>query len=568
MTLWNKLTKEESIPADRQGFGQNYFRYYTPDGRFQSLIAVNGRLLKDGGDLPIQGMDGPFQTERPIEAVQYGEHMFIATGTKLVEYDGVIAKVVEPYKPNPLDALYVGKNGLAENPDHYLDDGTAQMLRAEGIVPSLRFGIVNKEVTFTGYVSKPEDEVGEVEYKWEYKLAKLETLVLGKDWSTEKTWTHVFQDSDEYYIQLSVRIKGSSDFPSVTTIPKYRVADFDQNRPIDTSTIHTCNRILLHHDRIILYGDSQHRNRAYISHLRNPRYFPQNNTIEFQSNEQEGLTRIIRYRGFLVAFLPTEIQALYGTAPSGDEGYRRVTLHTGLGCIAPETPKVLGNDIAFLSNDGIYRLKQFGMSESKMNVEKIDHAIANLVPRDKNACAIVHRDQYQIIFPSRQTRFRYYRHLGVWTRDYSPMLDISRMYEWNGDLVVQDRLRGTVAVFDPSVNSDLDYAFDAYMRTKNFDFDEPHAPKKLKQVQLIYDQESIEGNSYVEVFGDEQRIARYNPLSEEQGRSIDVNEDTHIVKIPLQPRKKVRTAALKIGHNRDEPFTILGLGFQFKLKKP
>lgn len=568
MTLWKSLSKEESIPENRQGYGQNYFRYYTTDGRFQALVAVNGRLLKDGGDIPIQGMDEPFQTERPIEAVQYGEHMFIATGTKLVEYDGVIAKVVEPFKPSPLDALYIGKNGLAEDPDNYMEDGVASILRADGIVPSMRYGIVNKEVTFTGYVSKPEDELQVVEYKWEYKLTRLETLVLGQDWSTENTWTHKFPDSGDWYIQLSVRVKGSADVPSVTTIPKYRVSDYDQNRPIDTSNIHTCNRILLHHNRIILYGDTKDRNRAYISHLRNPRYFPQNNTIEFESNEQEGITKIIRYRGFLVAFLPSEIQALYGTAPDGDESYQRVTLHTGLGCIAPETPKVLGNDIAFLSNNGIYRLKQFGMSESKMNVEKIDHQIANLVVKDPEACAIVFQDQYQIIFPRQKLRFRFYRHLGVWTKDQSPMLDISRMYEWNGEMVTQDRLKGTVAVFDPSIRSDLDYEYDSYVQSKNYDFEEPHAPKKLKQVQLILSQDAINGNSYLEVFGDESKIVEYKPLLKEQGNSIEINEETNIVKVPLQPRNKIRTASLKIGHNRDEPFTILGFGFQFKLKKP
>jgi len=565
MSTWNKLIKDESIPETHYGKGQGYFRYYRSDGNFDYIVAVGGKLLRNGGELPIQGLEQGFQTDRMIEAVQFGDRMFIATGTKLVEYDGTTAKVVEPYKPLPLEALYVGTNALADNPDQYLQDGEESFLRIEGIVPSLRIGIVDQPVVFTTYISCPPGST--VEYRYEYKRANLDTFLLGRDWSTDKTWTWTPKDTGDWQIKVLARIQGSPDTPEESQLPVYKVSSFDENQAYDVSGIHSCNRILLHYNRLFLYGSTKNRNLVYISHVNNPRYFPTINTIAFESNDQEPLVKLVQYRDFLVAFLTSQIQALYGTGPVGDDPYRRAVLHTGVGCIAPETPRVLGNDIVFLSEDGVYKLKPFGLNE-KMNVEKIDTNIANQIPRDEDACAAVYRDQYWICFPRRATQFRYYRTLGVWSKDISEYLDICRYQSWATELVAQDRLTGRLFVFDDSVFNDLGHIYEAKVATKKYDFNVPHNPKKIKELHLIVSQDTIDNNLSVEVFGDDSLIVQHDPLSKALSKSVVINENSNTIKVPLAPKGKVRATQAVVRHRKNEPFTLLGVGFVFKLKRP
>jgi len=561
---WNKFIKDESIPETHYGKGQGYFRYYRSDGSFDYIVAVGGKLLRNGGDLPIQGLEDGFQTDRMIEAVQFGDRLFIATGTKLVEYDGTEAKVVEPYKPLPLEALYVGTNGLSENPDQYLQDGEEAYLRIEGIAPSLRIGIVNQPVVFTTYISAPQGAT--VEYRYEYKKASLDTFLLGRDWATNKEWTWTPPDTGDWQIKVLARIQGSPDPPQESQLPVYKVSSFDENQTYDVSDIQSCNRIMLHYNRLILYGSTKNKNQVYISHLNNPRYFPTLNTLVFESNDQAPLVKLVQYRDFLVGFLSNQVQALYGTGPVGDNPYRRAVLHTGVGCIAPETPKVLGNDIVFLSEDGVYKLKPYGLNE-KMNVEKIDTAIANQIPRDEDACAVVYRDQYWICFPQRSMQFRFYRTLEVWTKDISEYLDICRYQAWATELVAQDRLTGRLYVFDDSVFNDMGHVYEAKVVTKKYDFDVPHNPKKLKELHLIVSQNTIDNNISLDVYGDDSLIVSHSPLSKAK-KSVEINESSNTVKVPLTPKGKVRVTQAAVRHRRNEPFTLLGIGFVFKLKRP
>src|SRR6185312_4836509 len=123
---------------------QGYFRYYKTATSFEEIIAIDGKLEIDGKVVTINGLTGGFQTARPIDAVQYYDKMYFATGTKLLQYDGKDVAVIEPYKPEPLEALYVGTNGLADNPNDYLEHGTGSTLQLTGVTFSSRYGVMNE----------------------------------------------------------------------------------------------------------------------------------------------------------------------------------------------------------------------------------------------------------------------------------------------------------------------------------------------------------------------------------------------------------------------------------------
>ena len=290
MTVWGDLQRNESIPESLYGNGQGYFRFWNKSGKYETITAVGGKLLRDGGVLPIEGMPEGFQKDKPVEAVQWKDRMFIATGTKLLEYDGTTAKIVDPYKPKPLEALYVGTNGLADFPDTWMEFGEHDNLRVDGIFPSMRKGVSGQETEFTAFISRP-DPSKTLQYKWEYKLANRETLITGKDWTdSANKWKFIPVDVGKYLIQVSVRLKPDAGQTPPTTvpagqsaqIPSYEVTTFNENVKVDTSQMHTCNRILLHWERLVVYGDIKSPATIYISHLQNPRYFPTNNTLSLK----------------------------------------------------------------------------------------------------------------------------------------------------------------------------------------------------------------------------------------------------------------------------------------------
>src|SRR6185312_12492419 len=65
-----------------EGQAQGYFRYYKTAYTYEEIIAIDGRLEVNGNVIDIEGLPDGFQTERPIEAVQYYDRIYFATGTK------------------------------------------------------------------------------------------------------------------------------------------------------------------------------------------------------------------------------------------------------------------------------------------------------------------------------------------------------------------------------------------------------------------------------------------------------------------------------------------------------
>ncbi|MGG4267437.1 hypothetical protein [Peribacillus simplex] len=604
MAVWGDLKRSQVTPANRTGKGQGYFRYYRPDGSFKSIVAVNGKLILDGGDLAIKGLPDGFQNERMIEAVQWKNRLFIATGTKLVEYDGTIAKVVEPYKPKPLEALYIGLNGLSDFPDNFMEDGESANLQINGVVPNLQKGVVGQKTTFNTFISKPV-EINQVEYKYEYgkrswstNSGDISNLKLGKDWSDSKTWGFTPTDDTDWIIQVSVRVKATdiapAGEPEIFTIPTYKVTPYNENKAVDTNWVGTCNRIMLYWDRLIVYGDNTHASQVYISHLSNPRYFPVNNTLDFENPEQEAISKIITFRDMLIIFMPSSVQGLFGKAPDGDSPFVRHVIHTGIGCIAPETAKVMGNTVVFLSKEGVQMLKSFDFNENRMNIQELDASIKDQITADKNACGLVFDNQYHLTFPDRKERYRYYVNKGVWTKDASPYFDFGRMYEWQSELVVQSLYSGEIYQFSPGVYNDLGHIYEDRILTKSFDMGLPYNPKKIREIQIISERNNYNTELSVNVQVDDNAVVsseRITPyiegnkvvpnISNEPNVFIDAGtvlgswkmgvssfSKSNTEKVVIPCSGKGRTMSVDIRNKQDSPQAILGLAVAFKVKKP
>jgi hypothetical protein len=228
----------------------------------------------------------------------------------------------------------------------------------------------------------------------------------------------------------------------------------------------------------------------------------------------------------LIVFMPSSVQGLNGKAPTGDDPFTRHVIHSGIGCIAPETAKTMGNVVVFLSKEGVHILKSFAFNENRMNIEKIDNSIADLIALDTNACAIVFDGQYHLTYPNQKKRYRYYRDYGTWTTDESPYFDFARMYEWQSELVVQSLNSGEVYQFDETVYNDLEYMYEDRIITKSFDMGMPYNPKKFKEIQIITERNEFDTKLAVTVNVDDNAVV--DPMKTEisytEGETITVVE--------------------------------------------
>ena len=596
------------------GKGQGYFRFYSGTA-YKEIEAIGGVFYVDGVQKAITGLPEGFQEVHPIEGVQFKNRMYFATGTRLVQYDGTDFSVVEPYKPQPLEALYIGLNGLADNPQNFMTDGAAAFPRIDGVTFDNRYGIVNEPINLHIFVSKPAATV--LEYKIQRRMS---TDTEGKwflqaDWSEDnKDYTFVTSYQGDMEIQVLARDKADPTYTvdewdeetekMVTRtydkiageyyVPKYKIkptADPEDVEP-DTSLVHECRHILLHWNRLILFGESKNPDMIYVSHLNQPEYFPIPNTLRFENPRNEKLNVLVPFRGMLVAFTQTSIQALYGTSPFD---FRRVTLNTGIGCIAPYTARVMKNYITFLSLEGVHVLKTIGYSEDKANVEKIDYLVDNQIPLDTEASAWFHNGEYHLFLPNHNRRMRYHFELQTWMKDESPSLDFHRVVDFDGILFGQKRADGKLLKFDESVHMDEGVPFEVSLETRFFSFNQPYHSKKLKELQIMFGEVDDTVNLECYVFADESaalspetssavvdtngnviwqtsfepnvKLVGDTELGEwEMGESPfgEIMFDRKILKISGRCLK----TKVKITHREGQPFKFIGLGYIFKLKRP
>lgn len=505
------LTKLRTLPG---GLHQGYFRLYKPDGSYDELDAIDGKLYLNANSmdavfLNITNLPGStFQNTRMIEAVQYGSILYIATGTKLIQWDGTTAQVIEPYEPTTMEMTYVGSNALAPNPEGHLTDTI-------GLVASIDYVLPNMVTMYTGRTNGQQVQVYSTKLDgkvYEYALQMRGVAKKDELWEdpSSKAWRELSTGNILSGVKLSVA--GEYEFRVLMrektlteVLSEYRgsvtVRETLAYTKTPSPTIHSCNRIILHWDRIFLYGDPRNPALIYLSHVQNPNYFPSLMTLEFINPRREPLTQILHYRNGLLAFTKTSTQILYGTGP---EDYRRVMLHTDLGCVSSKGAAVVRNHVFFLSVQGVFALKTIGITDDKANVEKIDKKIANQILPDTDAIALYSDGQFHLVYPSKNTRYRFYDDLSAWTKDISPKFNFRNMLGIDGEIFTTRD--GALSKFDTDVYTDEEFVYENYWECKYLSFGQPYHAKKLKELQVLTAPKDEEMTSTIYVYADEEAV--------------------------------------------------------------
>lgn len=580
--------------------------------------AIDGKLyVKDTAagawaEVIIKDTDGTttitYQNTRPVEAAQYGDTLFIATGSYLCELTWTgsawSAKKVTPYLPTVMEAMYIGTNALAANPNSYIQDGNPGQLSVTGVQitdpttsNTIISGAVNKPMNLTAFITKVLSG-DTIEYQWEVKKSSDTTWPGTPEQAydtTKKTWSYTPTVATTYDFKVTIRKQGTTTPTAVWTVTGYEIkATSDPtNKPLTVTGITTCNKIVLHYDRLILAGDTTSPSQIYITDLTNPRYVPTNNTVNFDTGKQEDITAIVRFQNNLIFFTTTSIQTLLGKSP---EDYERNLIHDGIGCVYGRTAHVVGNKVFFLSAEGLQALRPNPYRLENMNVDRIDFNIKSELEKANktDACAYVNNSQYWLCLPEASLIYRHNFESEAWAKDKSTKLTITHATILS-DVVYEIDKKGVVYAHDKTVYSDDGEVYDMIIESKYFDLSSTFNYKKLKKLHVLsrgYTDHSVD--LYVTMLADSAVI-----LSPEGGHVQIVNGYAtwvattspnmifasgsvlgtwEVGKTPLgdvqlfvnkaSVQGKARRTKVRIRHSSNNSCEVYGYGFEFRLAKP
>jgi hypothetical protein len=118
-------------------------------------------------------------------------------------------------------------------------------------------------------------------------------------------------------------------------------------------------------NRLVLYSG----NTLLFSDLFKFDYFPNFNYIVLTLDADDYIQKIAYFRGSHIIFTRKRIYRISGEF--GGVDFKVVLINDSIGCISPKSVKSINNTLIFLSNDGLYTIKQNFYMEGLENVEKV-----------------------------------------------------------------------------------------------------------------------------------------------------------------------------------------------------
>jgi hypothetical protein len=549
------------------GNTQGRFKYQNLAGG-QDIVAINGKLYSYVNNtytvIPITGMTS-FQASRPIEAVQLREKMYFATGSGVVIYNGTTASVMVAYAPTGLEALYIGTNGYAVNPDTFLSDTTGAGNAILGVAASTRYGIVQVPVTFTAFVTKIAIDV--LEYQFETKLVTDASYKVYQAWGTSKTFVKTFTTKSDYMVRVSMRKQGTTVVLSEYVIPRYRVATTPDTKPepnVAFANISLCNRIFIHYDRLFLYGDTTNPDFLYLSHLNKFEYFPRTNIVNVTDPLRGALQNVIQYKNLLICFTNGSVQMIQGTSPLD---FEKTPIHTTLGVKHAYSVQIMSNVVVFVGSDNcVYILKSFNFAgNDRMNVERIDESVKDKITGHIKAAtkilSAIYNDQYYLYIETGGFRYiyRYYYDLGIWVRDVLPF-SISTLVNLDNVLNVTSLTEGTVyQLTNASFKDGTATSYSMKVQSKEYDFGAT-SQKKLKQYQILADITALTTIT-VKLYADDILLST-TPVT------YDPTQITNVQKLKVMTSGRFRYVKTELTIPVNELVQIIGFGFVYKMNTP
>lgn len=353
----------------------------------------------------------------------------------------------------------------------------------------------------------------------------------------------------------------------------------------DLSNLTNFRAIAIKKDRIFAAAHPTVKNRISFSH-HDPKlgfatfdYWPSSFFFDVGVEDNDEITELKVFRDALIIFCKRSIWALYGDGRSiTDYELKRINVPTG--CIAPNSVQMVGNDLFYLSDDHVYSL--YSTEESYVSArvvsENIEKTLRKQARVDKEkAIGCYFENKYFLSF-SDGTCLIYDTLLKSWTKWTN--VQANSFLNVDGRLLFSTNT-GFVQEFKPNIYNDNGSAISFRINTKILDFGYDVQVKKLRTLWAIIKQyDNFTSTLDLRAMIDHFAVVSLLDNAEEGETNVAAKWDSglwdegvwdfaEIIQKELKLREKGKNLQIVIYNDKlDQPLTIYGIAFEFKVKKP
>lgn len=401
-----------------------------------------------------------------MEAVQFGNELFLATGTavyiiRLVrnfaddsQHEITSARLDstdEIYYPDGNEYQAVGANVFFPEgvPDIEDEVSSPDPLEILGIRVNPSRGVINKPSSAKAFVKTPTADPSLLFWNVIIKDPDGTEIVNFKNVTPYfPIYEFLPTKVGTYSVYFGASIADDSVYETeLTILYEVQARDDGLHEVSFNDEINACTRIMLYYNRIILYGNGT--GRWYKSDINRPAYYTVFGIFDFSSvnpeNHNEILQAALPYRNGITVL--TE-DSTYQVLGKGDDfadiagNFSPFVAQRVLsrGTIAKFSVATTENVLVFLASDGIYAITTISVDENRANAYKISDLIGKLTIQDCDASGVVFENKYYLNFPSANYTLKWDYIYGsrmsggnfaperLWTRDISDVMIFGRMY--------------------------------------------------------------------------------------------------------------------------------------------
>jgi hypothetical protein len=381
-----------------------------------------------------------------------------------------------------------------------------------------------------------------------------------------------------------LKVYNGTDVREVTA---YSPTTAEQESPglNDIANLTTFRSFVLKNDRIFALGHPTVKNRLSFCHFDISKgyamfdYWPAIFFIDIAVSDNDEIVDIKAFRDVIIIFCERTIWALNGNG-SSLENYTLTKINVPFGCISRDSITIVENNLYYLSIDGVYKL--YATDFNYVSAEKVSLPMEPFLrgismDNQQKSVGVYFQNKYILSFPTGDT-IVYDLSLPNDTQD-------GAWYRWTnvqanswlteGNALKFSSNKGCIYQFMDNRYNDDGTAIPAKIKMKLYDFGSQVQFKKFKGFWIIakqYDDESSTFNvtgtiDYIPIdlmdnTTDQSLVWGEGNWGETYWGFID------IIVTPLRVRHQGRNIQLTITSDQlDEPFTLYGVSFLFKLKR-
>lgn len=356
---------------------------------------------------------------------------------------------------------------------------------------------------------------------------------------------------------------GLNDLASLNT---FRAIAIKKNRVFAAAHPYVKNRIsFCHHDETLGYA-------VYD-------YWPAAFFFDVAVEDNDEIVQLKVFRDALIIFCKRSVWALFGDGRTIND-YQLTRINVPKGCFSPKSVHAVGNDLFYMADDHVYRLYSTEENYISANIvsEQIEKTLKGISRTDKEkSVSTFHDNKYYLSFPS-GVCLVYDILLGAWTKWTNVQANSFIVKE--GVLYFSSN-NGYINEFKENVYSDEGKPIPFIMKSKLLDFGMEVQAKKLRRAWVVskqYDnaQSSFDLSALIDHYNVVNLVDNQQDISTNVAASWDeslwdddVWDFADVVQTELRVRQRAKNMQIIISNDKfNEPVTIYGLVFQYKIKKP